>query len=124
MNAYRFNHVQDWQITINQRKFPIVRASFRRNDIRIKNKFFTQRRNRQSRRIQQYLHKISKDIVQRAKKSKSIIVFEDLKGIRKLYRKGNGQGKKYRRKLNSWSFYELQRQIVYKSAWEGNQYSS
>ena len=34
-------------------------------------------------------------------------------------RKGNGQGNKYRRKLNSWSFYELQRQIQYKSVWEG-----
>ncbi|MDE1763944.1 MAG: transposase [Thaumarchaeota archaeon] len=96
-----------------------VRASFRRNDRRVKNKLFTQRRNRQSRRIQQFLHKISKDIVSRAKQSSSIIIFEDLKGIRKLYKKGNGQGNRFRRKLNSWSFYELQRQVVYKSAWEG-----
>ncbi len=96
-----------------------VRASFRRNDKRVKNKFFSQRRNRQSRRIQQYLHIISKDIVSRAKKTKSMIVFEEIKEIRKLYRKGNGQGKKFRRRLNSWSFYELQRQIQYKSAWEG-----
>ncbi|SMH72044.1 protein of unknown function [Candidatus Nitrosotalea okcheonensis] len=48
-----------------------------------------------------------------------MIVLEDLKGIRKLYRKGNGQGNKYRRRLNSWSFYELQRQIQYKASWEG-----
>ncbi|MGB9003662.1 MAG: transposase [Nitrosotalea sp.] len=98
-----------------------VRASFRRHDGRVKNKFFAQRRNRQSRRIQQYLHKISKDIVSRAKESKAMIAFEDLKGIRKLYRKGNGQGKRFRRKLNSWSFYELQRQIQYKASWEGIQ---
>ncbi len=96
-----------------------VRSSFRRNDLRVKNNFFSQRRNRQSRRIQQLLHKISKDIVQRAKESRSMIVLEDIKGIRKLYRKGNGQGNKYRRRLNSWSFYELQRQVQYKSAWEG-----
>ena len=95
-----------------------VRAAFRRNDRRIKIAFFSQRKNRQS-RIQQYLHKISKDIVQRAVESKSMIVFEDLKGIRKLYRRGNGQGNRYRRKLNSWSFYELQRQVEYKAAWEG-----
>ncbi len=44
-----------------------VRASFRRNDRRVKNKFFTQKKNRQSRRIQQHLHKISKDIVNRAR---------------------------------------------------------
>ena len=96
-----------------------VRASFRRNDRRVKNKFFTQQRNRQSSRIQQFLHKISKDIVSRAKQSIAAIIFEDLKGIRKLYRKGNGQGNRFRRKLNSWSFYELQRQIQYKAAWDG-----
>ncbi|MDE1766305.1 MAG: transposase [Thaumarchaeota archaeon] len=96
-----------------------VRASFRRNDLRVRNGFFTQRKNRQSRRVQQYLHKISKDIVNKAKESESMIVLEEIKGIRKLYRKGNGQGRKYRRRLNSWSFYELQRQIQYKAAWEG-----
>ena len=96
-----------------------VRASFTRNDVRVKNKFFNQRMNRQTRRIQQYLHKISKDVVERAVKSKSMIVFEDLKGIRKLYRRGNGQGNKYRRKLNSWSYFELQRQIQYKANWNG-----
>ena len=48
-----------------------------------------------------------------------MIVFEDLKGIRKLYRKGNGQGNNYRRRLNGWSFYELERQITYKAQWFG-----
>jgi putative transposase len=96
-----------------------VRAAFRRNDRRVKNRFYTKIRGRQTRRISQYLHKISKDIVQKAKESKAMLVFEDLKGIRKLYRKGNGQGNNYRRKLNSWSFYELQRQIQYKAEWEG-----
>ena len=98
-----------------------VISSFKRFDVRIKKHFQQRMGNRRSRRIQQHLHIISKDIVQRAKDSKSMIVFEDIKGIRKLYRKGNGQGNKYRRKLNSWSFYELQRQIQYKSAWEGIQ---
>jgi len=96
-----------------------VIASFKRYDVRVKKSYQQRLGNRRSRRIQQYLHKLSKDIVQRAVDTKSIIIFEDLKGIRKLYKKGNGQGNKYRRKLNSWSFYELQRQIQYKAEWEG-----
>ncbi|MDE1872660.1 MAG: transposase [Thaumarchaeota archaeon] len=94
-------------------------AAFRRNDRRAKSKFYSKKRNRRSRRVQQFLHKISKDIVKRAVESRSTIVLEDIKGIRKLYKKGNGQGNKFRRRLNSWSFYELQRQIQYKSSWEG-----
>jgi putative transposase len=96
-----------------------VKASFRRNDRRVKNRFFAKIRDRQTRRVNQYLHKITKDIVQRAKETKSALVLEDIKGIRKLYRKGNGQGNNYRRKMNSWSFYEFQRQLRYKAAWEG-----
>ncbi len=96
-----------------------VRASFRRFDVRVKNRFYTKLRGRQTRRVNQYLHKISKHIVEEAKRTKSMIVFEDLKGIRRLYKKGNGQGNNYRRKLNSWSFYEFQRQVEYKAKWEG-----
>ncbi len=96
-----------------------VISSFKRLDMRVKKSYQKRLGNRRSRRIKQYLHKISKDIVQKAVESKSMIIFEDLKGIRKLYRKGNGQGKKYRRRLNSWSFYELQRQVTYKAEWEG-----
>ncbi len=94
-------------------------SSFRRYDVRVKKHYQQRLGNRRSRRIQQFLHKISKDIVSRAIVSKSMIIFEDLKGIRKLYRKGNGQGNKYRRRRNSGSFYELQRQIEYKAEWNG-----
>ena len=44
---------------------------------------------------------------------------EKLTGIRKLYRRGNWQGRWYRGRMNSWSFAELQRQIEYKAKWEG-----
>ncbi|MEM3007820.1 MAG: transposase, partial [Candidatus Nitrosotenuis sp.] len=96
-----------------------VKSAFKRNDRRVKGRFYQKIKGRQTRRVNQYLHKISKHIVQEAKRTKSMIIFEDLKGIRKLYRKGNGQGNKFRRKLNSWSFYEFQRHVEYKAAWEG-----
>src|SRR5208282_3901982 len=54
-----------------------------------------------------------------AKLRKQAIVMEDLKGIRKLYQRGNGQGSFYRGRMNGWSFYELQRQIQYKADWNG-----
>jgi putative transposase len=96
-----------------------ARSGFKRNDHRKKRDYYKSLQNRLQNRTKQFIHEISKDIVTNAVKSKSIIVFEDLKGIRKLYRKGNGQGKKYRKKLNGWQFYELQRQIQYKAMWEG-----
>lgn len=96
-----------------------VVASFKRNDHRVRKRFYSKILNHRKRRVNQFLHRISKNIVNNAVKTKSMIVFEDLNGIRKLYRKGNGQGRKYRRRLNGWSFYELQRQVEYKARWEG-----
>ena len=96
-----------------------ARAGFRRNDRRKKNQFWKERQRRMSNRTSQYLHRISKDIVDNAVKEKAVIVLENLKGIRKMYRKGNGQGNKYRRRLNGWQFFELQRQIEYKAQWVG-----
>jgi putative transposase len=56
-----------------------VKDSFRLNDRRVKNRFFAKIRARQTRRVNQYLHKITKDIVQRAKETKSALVLEDIK---------------------------------------------
>ncbi len=70
-------------------------------------------------RVNQRLHKASKEIVLKAKEKGYGIVMEKIKRIRKLYRRGSGQGGDYRAKMNSWSFYELQRQIEYKAKWEG-----
>ncbi|MDE1871957.1 MAG: transposase [Thaumarchaeota archaeon] len=96
-----------------------VTSSFKRNDHRIRQKIYSKLGNRRARRIKQFLNRVSKDIVSKARESKSMIVLEDIKGIRKLYQKGNYQGRKYRGMMNSWPFYELQRQVQYKSAWEG-----
>jgi len=96
-----------------------VKSACTRNDHRIRKKIYGKLGKRQTERIKQRLHVISKNLVKHASNHKAAIIFEDLSGIRKLYRKGNGQGKKFRRKLNSWSFYELERQISYKAAWDG-----
>jgi putative transposase len=62
------------------------------------------------------LHKISKDIVQEAYKTNSIIAIGRLKGIRK---NGNGKGRKFNRKLNSFPYHKLSSYIEYKAGWLG-----
>jgi putative transposase len=90
-----------------------------KQDRRISQKLYAKYGRREKNRTVQVLHCVSKKIVERAKKNGLGIVMEKLKGIRKLYRKGNGQGAPYRGRMNSWTFHEIQRQIEYKAGWEG-----
>lgn len=94
-----------------KQKYKMVKSHFRRNDVRIKKKIFAKYGTKEKNRVNQLLHNVSKKIVSDNKG----IILEDIKGIRRLYQKGNGQGKKVRGRMNSWSFYELQRQLEYKS---------
>ncbi len=94
-------------------------ASFRRNDARIRQKIASKYGRRMRNRTAQLLHKATKQIVEQAFKDKEALVLEDIRGIRRLYRKGNWQGRKYRARMNSWSFSEAQRQIEYKAGWIG-----
>ncbi len=95
-------------------------ASFKRNDVRIRKQLSNKYGNRRKNRVQQILHKVSKHIVQEAATNKEAIVFEKLTGLRKLYRRGNGQGRKYRHTMNnSFPFYELERDTIYKAQWKG-----
>jgi putative transposase len=96
-----------------------IMSSFKRNDFRIRKKLYLKYGARRKNRINQLLHKVSKDIVQYATRNRCVIVFEDIRHIRKLYQKGNGQGRKYRGKMNDWSFAEIKRQIDYKAKWQG-----
>lgn len=93
--------------------------SFKRNDRRIQQKINKKYGSRRRNRVKQFLHHTSKRIVSQAEINKTVLVFEDIRGIRKLYRKGNGQKRNYRRKMNGWSFAEIKRQIEYKAAWSG-----
>src|SRR3972149_212666 len=96
-----------------------IRSHVRRNDVRIRQRVSEKYGCKQREKVKQILHHASKQIVLDAKRKEFGIVMEKLTGIRKLYRKGNWQGRGYRGMMNSWSYYELQRQIEYKARWEG-----
>ena len=102
-----------------KQEYRLVRSRFVRNDVRVRTVVYGKYGTLQRDRVGWILHNVSSSIVRQAKERMLAIVMEDLKGIRKLYRKGNGQGTNYRARLNSWSYYELQRQIEYKARWEG-----
>jgi putative transposase len=103
------------QIAENTRS--IVR-SFKRNDVRIRQSI-SSKCGKRSERVKQIIHGVTQQIVQEAKATKQAIVFEEIRGIRNLYRRGNGQGRSFRARMNSWPFHEVKRQVEYKAAWEG-----
>jgi putative transposase len=90
-----------------------------RQDRRISQQLYSRYGERERNRTIQRVHKITKKITTFAEANQFGIVMENLKGIRKLYRKGNGQGRSYRGRMNSLVFREIQRQSEYKGRWEG-----
>src|SRR6267143_5269577 len=96
-----------------------TKRHFKRNDARIRRRIYGKYGRIQRNRVSWLLHNVSASIVRGAKEKRLGIVMEEIRGIRRLYRRGNGQGKDYRARLNSWSYYELQRQVQYKARWEG-----
>jgi putative transposase len=94
-------------------------SSFKRKDVRVGRGVASKYGRRRSERIKRIIHKVTKDIVRTAKKDHAAIVLEDIKNIRSLYQKGNGQGPTFRSKMNSIPWGEIKRQVEYKAAWEG-----
>lgn len=70
---------------------------------------------REKRFVKQENHRISKEIVDRARRTGRGIAIENLQGIRDRIRASRSQ----RRNLHSWSFYQLQSFILYKAALAG-----
>jgi putative transposase len=93
-------------------------GSFKRNDHKIRQEIASKYGLLKKRRVIQILHRISKAIVQSAKENREAIVFEDIRHIRGLYRRGNGHGAMHRGRMNDWPFAEVERQIEYKAKWE------
>jgi putative transposase len=94
-------------------------AAFRRDDHRIRTRIASKYGGRRTSRTHHLLHNATKTIVSKAVQRREVIVMENIEGIRCLYRRGNGQGRKYRGRMNGWSFSEAQRQIEYKARWVG-----
>jgi len=69
------------------------------------------------RRVDDILHKISREIVNRAKELGATIVIGNLKGIRG--KKGKNGGKTLNRIVNRMPYYRLTQYIRYKAEWEG-----
>jgi putative transposase len=94
-------------------------SSFTRDDDRIRTVIASKYGQRRTSRTGHLLHNATKTIVAVAVQRRTGIVLENIEGIRSLYRKGNGQNRKYRGRMNGWSFGEAQRQIEYKARWVG-----
>ena len=105
-------------VKIRQTTREIV-ASFKRNDSRIRRKIARKYWTRALHRTDQILHAITNDIISSASKGGAALAIEDLRGIRKMYHRGNGKGSDYRFRLNSWSQGKAKMMLEYKAAWEG-----
>ena len=90
-----------------------------RGDRRIGGELLAKYGRREKNRTTQRIHSVTKGIVSYAERNRFGIKMEKLRGIRKLYRKGNGQGPYFRGRMNTWVFGETQRQTDYKAAWLG-----
>ena len=97
----------------------LIVASFTRNDDRIRTAIASMYGQRRTSRTGHLLHNATKTIFAVAVQRRTAIVLENIEGIRSLYRRGNGQGRKYRGRMNGWSFGEAQRQIEHKARWVG-----
>jgi IS605 OrfB family transposase len=86
-------------------------------DRRLKKKFASTRRERE--RAKQFLHRVAKEVIERATERKQAIILERLKGIRYAHRRGNGKGRGSRRRIALWPFRQLQGYIEYKAMWAG-----
>jgi putative transposase len=86
-------------------------------DRRLKQKFAGSSREKE--RIKQFLHRVAKQIVQKAKENRQAIVLERLKGIRFAHSRGNGEGRGRRRRISQWPFAQFQNYVGYTAVWEG-----
>jgi putative transposase len=121
-NGYNCKFTEPGEVVEIKERYRGIRAEISRKtrgDKRISKALLSKYGNRERNRTSQRVHKITRQIIDFAKENELGIKVEKLKGIRKLFRKGNGQGRSFRGRMNTWVFGETRRQIEYKAAWLG-----
>jgi len=78
-----------------------IRSHMRRDDMRIRERVTGKYGRKQREKVKQILHHASKEIVLDAKRREFGVVLEKLTEIRKLYRKGNWQSRRFRGQMNA-----------------------
>jgi putative transposase len=96
-----------------------ILGSLKRIDVRVRRRLARKYWKRANHRNDPILHAATNFIVDTAAKNGAALAIEELTGIRKMYRRGNGQGTDYRFRLNSWPHWRAKRMTEYKSAWKG-----
>jgi putative transposase len=96
-----------------------IMKSFKRNDVRVRRKLASKYWRRAKHRTEQLLHSATNFMVEMGARNGAALTLEDLTNIRKMYRRGGGQGADYRFRLNSWPHGKAYRMLEYKSAWKG-----
>jgi len=94
-----------------RRKYSYIRKNLGKRKLLKEIKRFGQK---EQRTINNILHNISKQIVEEAEKTDSVIVLGDLKGIR-----NNSKGKKFNRIVSNMPYLKLTQFIEYKANWNG-----
>lgn len=118
----RTEHVDLSEIAEIKERYKAIRAKIAQRthrDERVMQRLLNKYGKRERDRTVQRIHRLTKGVVKHAKTSGLVVALERLTGIRRLYGKGNYQGRSYRGRMNSWSFHEIQRQLAYKGSWEG-----
>jgi len=105
-------------VRIRQTTREIV-GSFKRNDARVRRKLATKYWKRATNRTNQMLHAATNLMLSEAVEDGAAVALEDLTDIRRMYWRGNGQGRDYRFRLNSWPYWKAYKMLEYKSAWRG-----
>src|SRR2546425_10864653 len=94
-------------------------ASFKREDARTRGAIASKYGQRRTARVGDLLHNATKTIVARAVQRREANGIGRYSRDTLSLRKGNGQTRKYRSRMNGWSFSEAQRQLEYKARWVG-----